>query len=733
MIEKKQSSSRRFKLWFYKSHISQKVSVWIIALSVLAVIATIGIFAGFPPLGPKPSTVIIIVAIDSILLLSLSIIVFKQIIELWVKRKKGINGTKLYSRLVILFSLIAVSPSVILVTLSTVFFNFGIEQWFTKRVTTALQESLEVADAYLQEHRNAIRGDALGMANDLGNQATLLVQDANAFSKMVQGQMGARGISETLIFDSRFNIIARGSYTFTPFVPNIPEATMRLAREGAVIVLKENAADTDRVYALVKIPNFVDSFLYVGRPVDPRAVYHVQKTRETVEAYQQVERHRTKLQIAISFLIIVMALLLLLAAVWVGLLIAHRLLMPIAAMADAAEKIAQGNFEIKIPLSTHHDELRTLTVAFNRMAGQLSTQRQKLVDTNDQLDSRRRFMEAVLAGVSAGVIGLDEHGNVQAINPRALSLLGKTGAGDDFGAPIDALFPECLDLLKELYTTNSRIRERQITIIRGNIHKTLFVRVAAEYDETDVVGYVITYDDMTDFIRAEKTAAWSDVARRLAHEIKNPLTPIQLSAERLERRFLKQITPEEGEVFSQCTRTIIRQVEDLQRLVDEFSSFARMPTPKKIKEDFTQLCRDMLALQQSAHPKIKYVFEAPDAPLLWFYDGGMMRQALINLLKNAAEAIEEKKKLSDFSGKITLTCTQETNSLTLTLDDNGNGLTQGDPEKLLEPYVTTKTKGTGLGLAIVKKIVEEHDGILKIEARQPHGVRVTLLLKNSTL
>jgi two-component system nitrogen regulation sensor histidine kinase NtrY len=375
---------------------------------------------------------------------------------------------------------------------------------------------------------------------------------------------------------------------------------------------------------------------------------------------------------------------------------------------------------VTVPVPARQDELRTLTLAFNRMTGQLRQQRRELLETNHQLDARRRFIEAVLGGVSAGVIGLDRIRNVSAANRRAAIFLNADLDGH-IGAPLDRLFSEAQALLDRAESHPGEAVQDQIAIERQGRMRTLLTRVVAEVAEGHLAAFVITFDDITDLVRAQKTAAWADVAQRLAHEIKNPLTPIQLSAERLKRRYLKQIKTD-PETFQECTDTIIRQVGDLERLVSEFSGFARMPTARKRPEDLALLVRQVVSLMRDGYAHITFVTDLPADGAPFLFDPGLLRQALTNLLKNAAEAIGEQTK----DGMITLRLALSRTDLSLEIADNGPGWPETDLERLVEPYVTTKKKGTGLGLAIVKKIVEEHGGFMKMETCMPHGARVVM-------
>ncbi len=720
---------RLLRVWLKQTHVESKAAATIILLSVIAVVGTFVVFSSYPPLGPDPSTVLSLLVVDSILLLLAALVVVRRVVNLWVARKTGLGGSRLYSRLVLLFSVIAVTPAVLIMTLATVFFNVGLEQWFADRVQTALSGSLEVAEAYLAEHKNIIKADAAAMAHDLNRQALTLMADDHAYVGVLRTQMLLRSLTEAAIIDSKKNIVVTAELGYPTGERQLSEINPNMlsdAERGEIVVLTNT--DDNRVHALVHLDRFVDAYLYIGRPVDPRAIYFTEKTRAAVEAYQELERSRSKLQIAISSLIVIIALLLLLAAIWLGLVLAQRLLQPIMALVNAAERIREGDLDVKVPVSQQNDELRTLTLAFNRMISQVSTQRSALLEVNQQLDVRRRFIEAVLSGVSAGVIGLDPQGQVRVINQRAENIINRPHAAI-VGANIIDLLPAAGSIFAEFILNPEKAVEAQIVTGDDALRRTLLVRLSTQEVEGAVTGYVLTFDDITDFLRVQKGAAWADVAQKLAHEIKNPLTPIQLSAERLARKFLPQIT-KDASIFEQCTNTIIRQVGDLQLLVDEFSSFARMPQPKRKRADLLQLCRDVIQLHSNAYPDLEISLNTTDTAVIFDCDQTMMRQALTNLVKNAIEAITDYRTShpdnTSYTGKISLTLNKNFNEIFLILSDNGIGFTSDNTDQFIKPYVTTKDSGTGLGLSIVKKIIEDHAGILKIEAAVPHGAVITM-------
>ncbi|HEX3066816.1 MAG TPA: ATP-binding protein, partial [Dongiaceae bacterium] len=441
---------------------------------------------------------------------------------------------------------------------------------------------------------------------------------------------------------------------------------------------------------------------------------------------------RSGFQITFALIFVVIALLVLFAAIWFALVSASQLVRPIGQLADAAERVRSGDLSVRVNEGRADDEIGGLSRAFNRMTSQLDSQRSELIEANAQLDERRRFTELVLSGVSAGVIGLDEGGRIELPNRSACELLGVDLAAC-VGRRLAEVVPQMAELLSAGMSAVARHAEAQITIEKAGSVRTLLVRVGAERGEGEAERYVVTFDDVTELLGAQRKAAWADVARRIAHEIKNPLTPIQLSAERLKRKYLKQIV-DDKETFAVCTDTIVRQVSDIGRMVDEFSAFARMPTPVMMDEDVGALCRQAVFLQQSAHPQTTYHVSLPEGVVMLSCDAALMSRALNNLLQNAADAIEGR--LGDgpggLPGEIWLTVTRGPGQVAISVEDNGRGLPRAERSRLTEPYVTTRTKGTGLGLAIVKKIMEDHGGDLTLGDRPGGGAAVTLVFKTGT-
>ncbi|HEY4134251.1 MAG TPA: PAS domain-containing sensor histidine kinase [Alphaproteobacteria bacterium] len=736
-------SSRRdrFALWATRVGLGRKLAIALAVLAVLAGTATYLTLTGSSPLTASTNSLLLLLNIDLVLLLSLGGIIARRIVQIWAERRRGSAGSRLHVRLVVLFSALAATPAIVVAVFSALFFNLGVESWFDDRVRTAVRESLAVAEAYVQEHQNVIRGEILAMANDINREGGALLDNPQRLNALVETQALLRSLTEAIIFDQSGRVIARSRLSFVLEFEPIPPESLERARNGEPVIF---VSDTDdRVRALVKLDGLFDAYLYVGRFVDPKVINHMEKTQDAVQAYETLEARRGGLQITFAMIFVMVALLLLLAAVWVGLALANQLAKPISALINAAERVRAGDLTAHVDEGAPNDELGSLSRAFNRMTSQLSAQRSELVEANRQVDTRRRFMEAVLSGVSAGVVGLDADANINFPNRSAVRLLG-SDLYSMIGRPLAEALPEIEPLLEAARKRPNRLHETQIDLVRDGRFRTLLVRIAAEDAEESksdgIAGYVATFDDITEMLSAQRKATWSDVARRLAHEIKNPLTPIQLSAERLRRKYLAEVTSD-PQTFNICIDTIIRQVDDIGGMIDEFSSFARMPAPVLKEWDLAEVVRQSLFLQQSANPDIVYHDEVHGAVSL-LCDARQISQALTNLLKNAAESIRERlagntvaagDNPGQGNGEIRLALEEDETRLAVVVEDNGLGLPPDKRHRLTDPYVTTKSTGTGLGLAIVRKIMEDHGGELLLEDRPEGGARVSLIFKSAEI
>lgn len=717
------------RLWARRVDLGRKLAIALTVAALASSAATFAVLNGAASLTPDPMTVVIFLAVDIVLVLALAIVVTRRLIQVWGEGRRGGAGSRLHFRLVMLFGLVALVPAALMAVFSVLYFSIALESWFNPRVKTAIMESRAVASAYLKEHQALLVSDAVTLAEQINSEAARIAISPEPLLQILRQQGSQKGFSELVIFQGNGRLIARSGFSYSMQFSQMPLAAIERARRGEVVMLTSESED--RVRALVGLSGIPDGFLYIGRFVDPKVIGHMQRTNDAALEYEKAEGRRSGIEISFSAIFAVVTLLLFLAAIWVGLALANQLVRPIAALIEAADKVRGGNLEAKVDETVAGRELGSLARAFNRMTSQLDSQRRELVETNQALDERRRFTETVLAGVSAGVIGLDSDGCINLPNRPAGDLLG-CDLEQALGKPLSDVVPEMADLLAQSQRRPERISQAEIRLDVVGATRTFLVRVAVERLAEKIEGYVVTFDDISELLSAQRKAAWADVARRIAHEIKNPLTPIQLSAERLKRKYLKEIQTE-PEIFSTCVETIVRQVGDIGRMVDEFSDFARMPAPVVREENLAEILGQAVFLQRQGHPSIQYDLRLPkgsETKLPFPCDGRQVNRALINLLKNAAESIDGRDGEPLDPGRITVEAGREggNGALVITVSDNGKGLPKEERHRLTEPYVTTRAKGTGLGLAIVKKIMEDHGGELRLEdGEDGQGARAVLI------
>jgi two-component system, NtrC family, nitrogen regulation sensor histidine kinase NtrY len=723
---------RRIEAWASRVALARTLAILLALASVASAIATYLTFSGGAAIPREPKPVILLLTLDVVLLLALAGLVARRLVALWIARRGEGSGSGLHRRLALLFSLVALTPTLVVTVFAALFLHLGIQSWFDDVVRKAVNESHAVARLYLDEHQKSIRGDILLMAQNISREAPLITGSPQRFNALLSAWAASRSLSEAVVFTESGAILARAGLTFAFELEPLPEGLVGRASEGEVVLF--SSENEDRVRAVVQLDRFVGAYLMIGRVVDATALAYAERTRRAVEAYQAIEARAAGLQVSFIVWFAAVALLLLLAAIWLGLTFANQLARPIAAMARAAERVRAGDLGARVEERPAADEVGVLAQAFNRMTEQLEAQRGELMEANRQLDMRRRFIEAVLSGVSAGVIGLDGEGRVTLPNRSAASRLGVQPEAL-VGRPLVEAVPELAPLWEEVRRRPDKLAEDQVQIVRGGRSRILLARIGVETREDEAIGYVLTFDDVTELLTAQRQAAWADVARRIAHEIKNPLTPIQLSAERLKRRYLKEIQSDQ-ETFRVCTDTIVRQVGDIGRMVDEFSSFARMPRATIKPEALQPICEEAVFLQRQGRSTVRVEVEAPEAPLVLPCDARQLRQAITNLLKNAADAIDGRAPPEVGAlppGLIRLTLALADGETRIEVADNGKGLPVEGRERLTEPYVTTRTKGTGLGLAIVKKIAEDHGGRLVLGDNEGGGAKVALILPGGTL
>ncbi len=669
--------------------------------------------------GNAPSLRFVLLA-DLVYVLVVAALVMQRVAQLIMARRAKSAGSRLHLRLTGVFALLALIPAVLVAVFAVVTINVGLEGWFSDRVRTVLGTSLSAAQAYEDEHRQDLTRDGLSLAAylNLERQRNFFMETGQIRQALGQVQSSIeRGLTEAFVIDGSGDIIVRGarSYEFD-FEPVTADQIARSQADGILII--EDWANNE-FRALIPLEAFVDRYLYVSREVDGGILSLLDDTKQTVGLYEQLEKDRGRLLFEFGLLYVGFAVILILAAIWLGLWFAERLSRPVGRLVTASQKVGGGDLDVRVIEEDGDDEIAQLGRNFNEMTGQLRAQRETLLDNTRQIERRRRLFDSVLSSITSGVVGVDAAGKITFVNRSAGRLLGVAdGLGD---VMLSVAIPEFGPLFDQLRREKRELVQEQVNLTRMGKQETLLARVSTRRsDEGALEGYVVAFDDVTDLVSAQRMAAWGDVARRIAHEIKNPLTPIQLSAERIKRKFSPKVG-EDSDILEQMTDVIVRQTNDLRRIVDEFSKFARMPEPVRAANDIALIVRDAVTLQQAGQPDVLITADLPGVPVMADVDATMISQALTNLIKNAGEAIEtlqEKGAPEGFSPEIRVALTTGDTAARITISDNGIGLPD-DRTRLFEPYVTTREKGTGLGLPIVKKIIEEHGGTLHLRDAAP--------------
>jgi two-component system nitrogen regulation sensor histidine kinase NtrY len=715
------------------------IGLVVVSLSVVWALATFLILTNLTPIAPRESVVYVVLLVNLLLVIAMVAVIAVHVVGLWRAWEKKVAGARLHARIVALFSLIAALPALLLAIAATTTFSRALDNWFNQQTVSIVMNSLNVAHAYLDEHGQVIRTDIVNMVKDLDDAAPRVAGDERKFRELMFAQAGLRDLPVVYVVNAKGEVkVAALEDEKIPYIAP-PEHLLRTADGGQVPLLMPR--DSFRVAAIAKLHNYPDSYLYVARGVDPQVVRHLQRTEAGVRRYESLRQVRGGLKFAHGLMYFMISLTALLAAIWVGLWFAGRFVAPIRRLISAAQQVTRGNLKVELPILRGEGDLRRLSVNFNAMTKELERQRTDLVTANTQLIERRRFMEAVLSGVSAGVIGLDRHERITLASRSAQKLLGREEA-QLVGQALPQAVPQFAAILREAEEHKNR-PQRQVTLIIGGEERNFVVRVTHEEQDEEDYGSVITFDDVTELVAAQRTSAWADVARRIAHEIKNPLTPIQLSAERLRRKYTKVIT-EDRDIFERCTDTIIRQVGDVTRMVDEFSAFARTPKPQMEDQDIRDIVRAAVLDRQMASNDITFETRVGKEPIVATCDRRLISQAVSNLVKNGQEAIQAYADSSDkepgWRGRIETIVRRDGDQVHIEVIDNGPGLPKHNRNRLLEPYVTTKgNKGTGLGLAIVQKSVEQHNGVLSLEDAPPgpgrgtHGalIRISLPMRRT--
>jgi two-component system, NtrC family, nitrogen regulation sensor histidine kinase NtrY len=684
-----------------------------VAIALLSASLTFMVLTGLTPIEPTPLVVYSFILINAATILVLVGITVREVWQVMQARRRGRAAARLHIQIVSLFSVIAVLPAVLVAIVANVTIDRGLDRLFSGPMHEVIQNSLSIARAYTDEHAQLIGGDILGMAGDIAHARPLYDQDRGTFLDLLTASAVSRNLPSAILIDKDGNPVKDGeaqtgkhlSYAPPPadLLKNVNET------QPEISVLPEE----NYVAAVIRLRAFDDLFLYVARPLDPRVVAQLKQTEIGVAEYAELETRRLGIQVNFALMFAVIALTILMASILIGLNFANWLVAPIRRLMSAASTVSTGDLHVQVPVHKSEGDLAQLGETFNKMTQELRTQRDELVNASELIDSRRRFIEAVLSSASAGIIGVDASGSVAILNRSAEKLIGHAES-ETLDHPLSDVLPELDEMMKTAREGTQRLVQGQVTILRDGQERNLSVRVSAEQTNQSRDSYIITLDDITELVSAQRTSAWGDVARRIAHEIKNPLTPIQLSAERIRRKFGKAIT-EDKAVFEQCTDTIVRQVDDIRRMVDEFSRFARMPKPVIEGEDVADTVRQTVFLMRVGHPDIEIEADIKQDPLRAQFDRRLISQALTNIIKNATEAIEQVPPDELGKGRIDVIAARENDEIVIDVIDNGIGLPKVARARLLEPYVTTRAKGTGLGLAIVGRVLEDHGGRIELK------------------
>ncbi|WP_407921375.1 sensor histidine kinase NtrY-like [Allorhizobium undicola] len=675
---------------------------------------TLPVLLGLTPIAPTSNVLFASAAVNSLFVLGLMFLIGREVSRLVKARHRGRAAARLHVRIVGLFSIVAITPAILVAIFASITLNVGLDRWFSLRTQSIVSSSMNVAQAYMLENASYLQGQTISMASDLERNRPLYFLDRGGFVDLMTRQARLRGLLGAFLVRADGTALVQANIPTEKPLPAIPKDALDKAAAGQPTLIPPGV--TNLVGAIVKLDSISGAFLYTVRAVDPKVMDAMREMEDNTAEYKSMEAGRTSLQFAFAILYLGFALIVLLASIWTAIAVADRIVRPIRLLISAADNVASGNMNVVVPVRTADGDVGSLSRTFNKMISQIRTQRDEILEAKDEVDDRRRFIEAVLSGVTAAVIGVEDDGSITIVNSSAALFLARSEE-ELIGQHLETVTPEINAVFAEAALRHRGDLRKQVNLIRGGKERTLSVQVTREEARSGTDSYVITLDDITDLVIAQRSTAWADVARRIAHEIKNPLTPIQLSAERLKRRYGRQIAEDDRAVFDKCTDTIVRQVEDIGRMVDEFSSFARMPKPTKQPGDLRDILKDAVFLREMGHTECSFIRDVGEEPLEGSFDSRMLAQAFGNLIKNAVEAIEAvPSDLPALPGRVWVRAREDESRDVFVVDiiDNGKGLPVENRHRILEPYMTMREKGTGLGLAIVKKIIEEHGGQLEL-------------------
>lgn len=692
---------------FHDNRVLRTLGFVVVLISVVVATGSFLIMSGATDIEPGPDVWTMIWIANAILVVLVVALVLTELVMLVQARIRKQEGARLQVRIVAMFAVVAAGPAFIVAVVALLSLNQGLDQWFSERMRSMVESSRLVARSYMLEHAQVLRDDTIWVARELEAARDTYASDSARFQRILTALATTRSLPFTSLVNGDGENIMRAQINAAGAIPRVPDEVLQAAGEGAPTLIAPGATSS-LVGAVVRLRGYDDLFLFVARPVDPEVLEYVRLTDENITAYRLYDSNRLVFQITYTLMYVGVAFVFLLAALWIGIALANGLTDPIRNLMIASNRVSRGDLAVQLPVPGRSGDLHDLAVRFNKMTSQLRNQREALVAASRTNDQRRQFTEAVVEGVSAGIIGLDAFGRITLVNSRACAALGQS--------EIDLMNQELAQVAPELAPTIERAQsvrrgrvQDQVQLSAGFDRRTYQVRLTREGTITESKGFVVTLDDITELVAAQRNSAWADVARRIAHEIKNPLTPIQLSAERLRRRYASKLT-DDFEVFDKCISTIVRQVGDIGRMVDEFSSFARMPTAALARADLTDTVRQAVFLESVRQPLIHIRADLPDETIYAYFDTRLVSQALTNLIKNAVEAIEAVGIESIQNPEVIVAAVIEGDEAVVSVSDNGRGWPEENRHQLLEPYMTTRDKGTGLGLAIVAKIIEQHGG-----------------------
>jgi two-component system nitrogen regulation sensor histidine kinase NtrY len=687
----------------------------VVFASVLMSTISFLILSGTTGIEPSPGVWTIIWIATGILVLLVIALVVTEATLLVQARMRRVPGSGMQVRMVTMFAVVAGVPAALVAVVATIALNQGLDQWFSERTRSMVESSRLVARSYMLEHAQVLRDDIIWVATELEQARNSYETDPQRFERVLTALAVTRSLPYTSLLDADGNEIMRAQISVGSNYPRPPPDITDGVVEG--IPTQIAPGSTQFIGSIVKLRGYEETYLFVVRPVDAEVLQYMRLTDENITEYRQYASSRLVFQITFTIMYVGLAVVLLLAALWIGIALANRFVDPIRNLMIASRRVSGGDLDVQVPVQEGRGDLRDLSNGFNRMTQQLKTQREDLLKANEVNEKRRQFTEAVVEGVSAGIIGLDPYGAVTLVNARACDMLGKTEI-ELMGERMEAILPEIAPTMEKARSARRGQVRDQIQLGNETDRRIYQVQLTREGTITESKGYVVTFDDITDLESAQRTSAWADVARRIAHEIKNPLTPIQLSAERLRRRYGNKLD-DDREVFDKCINTIVRQVGDIGRMVDEFSAFARMPESAPEMADLSDTIRQAVFLESVRLPEVDIVTLLPDEAIHAWFDNRLVSQVLTNLIKNAVEAFEGIALTEDWRPIINVEGHIESGLARVSVSDNGKGWPSENRQRLLEPYMTTREKGTGLGLAIVARIIEQHGGIVELIDAEP--------------